>query len=228
MIGTSLKSPMSGTRTSLNSLHRIALPIREVRLLVTAAAYFEETRTVPAVPRRRESSESHRADGWRLWIPGSQYALTPRNDGGLDHNRLAKRGSGLGPAAFRGDERIEAHSSTHALQLLYIFHGGAFSGSMPYLAIASSTLLLGSVPSSASALSAAHCDIVAVDLEELAQRDAIIAATEAVGAKTDIAPGNVRPDLIGKAAHIVRRRDDRSLRWARHSSTWLLRGACAG
>src|SRR3954471_12574043 len=56
-----------------------------------------------------------------------------------------------------------------------------------------------------------HRDIVTVNLKELAQRNAIITASEAVGAEADIAPRNVRPDLIGKRAHVVCRSDDRSL-----------------
>src|SRR5580704_9076635 len=54
-------------------------------------------------------------------------------------------------------------------------------------------------------------NIVPVYFEEFAQRDAIVAATEAIRAETDISPRHKRSDLIGKAAHIIRRRHDRAL-----------------
>src|ERR1700720_760089 len=54
-------------------------------------------------------------------------------------------------------------------------------------------------------------NIVPVHFEEFAQRDAIVAATEAIRAETDISSRHKRSDLIGKAAHVVGGCYDRSL-----------------
>jgi len=54
---------------------------------------------------------------------------------------------------------------------------------MPYFAIASATLATGTVPSSAQRLQRGHHDVVAVDLEVLAQLAAEVAAAKAVGAQ---------------------------------------------
>src|SRR4030095_7206134 len=52
-------------------------------------------------------------------------------------------------------------------------------------------------------------DVVAVDLEELAQLDAVVAAPEAVGAQRDVAPRNVTAHLVGVVAHVICRGNDR-------------------
>src|ERR1700731_935310 len=54
-------------------------------------------------------------------------------------------------------------------------------------------------------------NIVPVHFEEFAQRDAIVAATEAIRAEADVSPRDIGPDLIGKSANVVGSRDDRPL-----------------
>src|SRR4051812_50160233 len=51
---------------------------------------------------------------------------------------------------------------------------------------------------------------MAVDLEEAAQLDAVVAAPEPVGAEHAIAARDVRPDLLGEGAHVVGRGDGRA------------------
>ncbi len=70
----------------------------------------------------------------------------------------------------------------------------------------------GIVPSSASAFSAATVDVLRIDLEEVPQLLARVRAAEAVGAEHDVAARHERADLLGEQAHVVGRRDHRTLR----------------
>src|SRR5262245_2248154 len=67
-----------------------------------------------------------------------------------------------------------------------------------------------------------------VYFKELPQGHAIVAAAEAVGAETDIAPRHVRPDLVREGPHVVRGCDDRSLPGPKAFSDIALAGSLRG
>ena len=76
--------------------------------------------------------------------------------------------------------------------------------------MASATFSVGTAPSRASADRVGDHDVAAVDLEEVAQRLAVVRAAEAVGAEHRVAPvADPLADLVGEGAHVVRRRDHR-------------------
>ena len=54
-------------------------------------------------------------------------------------------------------------------------------------------------------------DVVAVDLEELAQRPPVVAATEAVGPQHPVAAWHPLADLVCERANVIGRGDDRPL-----------------
>ena len=82
---------------------------------------------------------------------------------------------------------------------------------MPYFEIASATLAAGSVPSSASAFSAATVMYQRSTSKKRRSFSRVSGAAEAIGAEDDITARHEFADLPGKRAHVVGRRNDRAL-----------------
>jgi hypothetical protein len=100
--------------------------------------------------------------------------------------------------------------------------------SMPYLAIASATLLRSITAVVGQRLQRGQGHPAAIDLEEVAQRLARVRTAEAVGAERDVAAVEEGTDLFGEQADVVGGGDDRAARIVEQFSTCDRRGFSAG